>query len=139
MAQNDYKYILESLSFLQVGARYTYAELQDDIDFSYKFRCIIKQIFLKEIDPDTTIESHLYYMSAEDESCRVLSLIKAKIRLYVPITKKHAGGRSSTEYEERILTPEELASITPEQKQMMNMMIFELQISKLGLMTYAIG
>lgn len=139
MAENDYKYILESLSTIQVGARYAYSELQDNVDFSYKFRCIIKKTFLSEVSADTTIESHLYYMKPEDESCGVLSLIKSKIRLYVPRQKKGRGGRIVTEYEERILTPKELASISPEQKTAMGMMIFELQINKLGLMSYAVG
>ena len=139
MAESDYKYILESLSTIQVGARYTFAELQDNVDFSYKFRCIIKRTFLAEVAPDTTLESHLYYMKPEDESCEILTLIKSKIRLYVPRQKKGRGGRTVTEYEERVLTPKELSSISPEQKKAMGMMIFELQINKLGLMSYAIG
>ena len=137
MAENDYKYILDELTILHVGVRWAYRELQDNIDFSYKFRCIIKKIILQEVDPDTTIESHLYYMKPEDESCKVLTLLKTKVRLYVPVKKEHRG-KVTTSYEERVLSTGELASLSPEQKEKMGIMLSELQISKMGLMTYAI-
>ena len=76
---NDYKYVLDSLSVLQLGSRFTYRELLDDIEISYKFRCIIKQHILQEVDADTTLESHLYYLSDVDESFRVYQQLKVKI------------------------------------------------------------
>ena len=129
---------MENMSVLQIGAKYSYRELVDDIDLSYKYRCIIKQLLLQEVDADTTIESHLYYMKPQDESCRIYRQLRAKIRIYVPKVKKHHGGRTDTEFEERVLTAEELASISPEQKTLMGMMISELQLSKMGLMTFVI-
>lgn len=129
---------MENMSVLQIGAKYSYRELVDDIDLSYKYRCIIKQLLLQEVDADTTIESHLYYMKPQDESCRIYRQLRAKIRIYVPKVKKHPGGRTDTEFEERVLTAEELASISPEQKTLMGMMISELQLSKMGLMTFVI-
>ncbi len=138
MKDTDYRYILENMTAIQIGTKYTYRELVDDIDLSYKYRCIIKQILLQEVDADTTLESHLYYMMPEDESCRVYKQLRAKIRIYVPKVKKHFGGRSDTEFEERVLSSEELASIRPEQKKLMGIMIAEIQISKMGLMTFVI-
>lgn len=138
MKETDYRYIMENMSVLQIGAKYSYRELVDDIDLSYKYRCIIKQLLLQEVDADTTIESHLYYMKPQDESCRIYRQLRAKIRIYVPKVKKYLGGRTDTEFEERVLTAEELASISPEQKTLMGMMISELQLSKMGLMTFVI-
>ncbi len=138
MENNSYKYILDSLSTLQLGSHYTYRELLDDIEISYKFRCIIKQYFLQNIDADTTLESHLYYMKPQDESCRIYQQLKARIRIYVPKEKVHRNGETTCEYEERTLKPEELASISPHQKEMMGIMISELQISKMGLMTFVV-
>lgn len=138
MKETDYRYIMENMSVLQIGAKYSYRELVDDIDLSYKYRCIIKQLLLQEVDADTTIESHLYYMKPQDESCRIYRQLRAKIRIYVPKVKKHLGGRTDTEFEERVLTAEELTSISPEQKTLMGMMISELQLSKMGLMTFVI-
>ena len=74
---------MENMSVLQIGAKYSYRELVDDIDLSYKYRCIIKQLLLQEVDADTTIESHLYYMKPQDESCRIYRQLRAKIRIYV--------------------------------------------------------
>lgn len=138
MKENDYKYILDSMTAIQIGSRYTYQELLDDIDLSYKYRCIIKKILLQEVDAGTTLESHLYYMRPEDESCRIYQQLKSKIRLYVPKQKKHLGGKVSTEFEERVLTAEELSSISPEQKKLMGLMIAELQISRMALMTFVV-
>ena len=98
MKETDYRYIMENMSVLQIGAKYSYRELVDDIDLSYKYRCIIKQLLLQEVDADTTIESHLYYMKPQDESCRIYRQLRAKIRIYVPRVKKHLGGRTDTEY-----------------------------------------
>ncbi len=138
MNENDYKYILDSLSLLQLGSRYTYRELLENIDISYKYRCIIKKIILQEVAEDTTLESHLYYMKPESESCRVYQQLRARIRIYVPVCKKRFGGREETSYEERVLTPEELSVISPQQKELMGMIISELQLSKMGLMNFVV-
>lgn len=138
MNDSDYKYILDSLSVIQIGARLSYQEMLDNRDLSRKYRSIIRQDLLNGIDPATTLESHLYYMKPEDDSCRVYQRLKAKIRVYYPKEKKHLFGRTSREYEERILTPEELAAISPEQKELMGLIIAELQIPKVGLMSYAV-
>ena len=47
MKETDYRYIMENMSVLQIGAKYSYRELVDDIDLSYKYRCIIKQLLLQ--------------------------------------------------------------------------------------------
>lgn len=138
MKENDYKYILDSMTAVQIGSRFTYQELLDNIDLSYKYRCIIKQILFQEVAPETTLESHFYYMRPEDESCRVYQQLRSKIRIYVPVEKKHFGGKVSTEYEERVLSAAELASISPEQKKLMGLMIAEIQISRMGLMTFVV-
>lgn len=138
MGDNDYKYVIDSLYQIQLGAKQSYAELLDNVDLSHKYRSIIREDLLREVDPSTTLESHLYYMKPEDEACRVYHKLKAKIRIYVPQKKKHLFGGETTEFEERTLTPEELASITPEQKELMGVIIAELQISKMGLMSYAV-
>lgn len=135
---SDYKYILNSFTLIQIGARWTYQELLDNVDLSYKFRCIIKQIILKEVDQDTTLESHFYYLSPDSETCRALTSLKAKIRLYVPEQKKHRSGSIETLFEEKTMSPEMLASYSPEQKKTLGFQIFELQLSKVGLMTFVI-
>lgn len=138
MGDADYKYMLDSLSVLQIGARYTYRELLDDTEVSYKFRCIIKQHILQEVADDTTLESHLYYLAPGDESCRIYRQLKAKIRVYVRKEKTNRKGDTEILFEERTLTPEELASIRPQQKELMGMIIAELQISKVGLMSFVV-
>lgn len=138
MNDNDYKYVIDSLSVIQIGARLSYEELLDNRDLSRKYRSIIRQDLLQGMDPATTLESHLYYMQPDDSACRVYHKLKSKIRVYYPREKKHLFGPASLEYEEHVLTPEELASISPEQKEKMGIIIAELQLSKVGLMSYAV-
>jgi hypothetical protein len=135
---NDYKYVLDSLSVLQLGSRFTYRELLDDIEISYKFRCIIKQHILQEVDADTTLESHLYYLSDVDESFRVYQQLKVKIRIYVRKKRMNRKGEEEISFEERTLTPGELVCLRPEQKKMMGIIIAELQLSKVGLMSFVV-
>ena len=123
---NDYKYIMEGLTEIAVGTRYTYAELEDNPELSYKFRCIIKRFFEQEVGRETSLESHLYYMKQ----------IKAKIRVYCPVTGK-SFGRTKTIYKEQILKADELSKIPLSEKNRRGMIVHELQLSKLGLMTFA--
>ncbi|MDD6715475.1 MAG: hypothetical protein PUF49_03765 [Firmicutes bacterium] len=133
---NDYKYIMEGLTDIAVGARYTYAELEDNPELSYKFRCIIKRFFEQEVGRETSLESHLYYMKPEDESCRIYTQIKAKVRVYCPVTSK-SSGRTKTIYKEQTLAADELSKIPLSEKNRRGMIVHELQLSKLGLMTFA--
>lgn len=131
----DYRYIIDNLSELSVGARYQYQELVDNIDLSYKYRCIIKRFLLQEVDPGTTIEEHFYTMRMDSESYEIYHQLRTRIRCYVRSGKRRLFG--SEGYEERMLPIEELAAMSYEDKRAQNMMITEIEIPKMRLMSYA--
>ena len=56
MADNDFKYILQDISNIYVGARSTYGELAENEDLPHKLREVIVRIILSEVAGDTTPE-----------------------------------------------------------------------------------
>lgn len=132
----DYRYILDDLSHIAVGARYCYQELADNMDVSYKFRCIIKRVLEREAGPQMTIESHLYGMTTDSESYQVYHHLRTKVRCYRRSRKRRLFG--SARYEETLMPIEELAAMTIEEKTTARLLITEIQIPKMRLANYAI-
>lgn len=132
---SDYRYIIDDLSHLAVGSRYRYEELMDNIDLSYKYRCIIKRFLLREVDPSITIESHFYCMTADSESYEIYRQLQTKVRCYVKSHKKRLFG--SQRYEERFMPLEELVAMSVEEKRSRRLLIAEIQMTKMRLMNYA--
>lgn len=133
---SDYRYILDNLSELAVGSRYSYRELAENIDLSYKYRCIIKRFIEQEVDPETTIESHFYCMTRDSSSYEIYQQLHTKVRCYVQNKKKGLFG-TSTAYAEEVMTMEELTAMSPEDKLSKRLLIAEIQIPKIRLMNYA--
>jgi hypothetical protein len=132
----DFQYIIDDLYAVTIGAKLSYAQLMDNEDLSYKYRCIIKRYFLQEVADDTTLESHFYYMAPDAQSTEIYDRMRTKVRIYYPVTRTK-GGRSETVYEERVMKPSELAAIPPASKEKMGIIVHEVEISKRGLMNYA--
>lgn len=134
----DFKYEMNDLTVLYYGAKYTYQEILDDVVSSFKLKHIIRIYFLNEVDPETTIESHLYYMEPESESALVYKQLKVKVRVSVPVIKKKLFGGEEKRYTEKIIPIEKFMEWTPEEKKQQGIVIHEVQISKLGLMSFAL-
>ncbi len=138
---NDYKYEMNDLSMLYYGAKFSYGEILEDQVTSYKLKRIITDYLLKDISPETTLESHFYYMSPEDAGDRSLEVyeqLKAKVRVSVPEIRKKLFGGEERIYKEKIIPVREFAGIPAEEKKRMGVVIQEIQISKLGLMTFTV-
>ena len=60
----NYKYSLQDTAKVYIGAKYTFAELLDQDEVAFKFRLIVERYILaeKEVDPQDTLETHLYYL-----------------------------------------------------------------------------
>lgn len=131
----EYRYIIDDLTHLAVGSRYRYEELADNIDVSYKYRCMIKRIIEHEVDPDTTIESHFYFMEMDSDSYELYHQIRTKVRCYVRAKEKRLFGTAG--YKEILMPVEELAAMSIEEKRRARLLIAEIQIPKMRLMSYA--
>lgn len=57
MADQDFKYIIQDLTNIYLGARSTYEELMEDENVPHKLKEIIVRVMLTEVAPDTTPET----------------------------------------------------------------------------------
>ena len=131
----DFKYTIDDLTVLYFGARCTYRELLESENCSVQFQRALRNWLLRSVEPDTSIESHLYYLRKDSEDYDVFRHLKAKVRVVLPVQKKSITGKEKTGYQEQVWKLDELTALSPEEKQKRGVLIRELQISKLGLMS----
>ncbi len=136
-AQNDdYKYYMQDTASLYLGARFSYAEILAQEAVSFKYRSIIEHYILKDTVPETTLESQLYYMTADQFSYRTYRQLKARVKVCVLEQKKRLFGGVRTEYVSRVMKLDELVSMNLAQKKKRGMVVQELILSKLALMAF---
>lgn len=133
MNENDFKYIINDLTTMSFGARYSYKELLDSPDTGFKFKTIIRRYLTENVAADCTLESHLYYMKKNDPACEAYGELRARIVVLVPTI--HGNERI---FREKVFKMAELAEIPPQEKERMGMIIRELRISKTGLMRFTV-
>ena len=98
----DFKYVIADLSRIYFGTRYSYRELIASEDVSFKLRMIFRTWMLSEVEEDTTLESHLYYLDKDSTSYEVLHQLGAKARVSYPVYRGFPG-RQQKVYAEKIL------------------------------------
>lgn len=132
----DNKYSMQDTTTLYVGAKYTMGELLEEENISFKFRLIVERYILPEADRQDTLETHLYYLKPESFAVKIYKQIKAKVKVNIIEEKKSVTGRRSRRYTTKVLTVEQLAAMTPAQKEAQGVVVQELSMSKLALMTF---
>ncbi|MBO4976833.1 MAG: hypothetical protein J6C54_03695 [Lachnospiraceae bacterium] len=132
----DYKYVMQDTYQLYLGAKYSFEELIDNEEVPFKFRLIVERYIYQDVDPQTTLESQLYYMTSKDLQYRIYRQIKMKVKVNVIEEKKSLTGKCKKVYTTRILPIEELVKMTSAEKEEKGMVIQELMCSKLALMTF---
>lgn len=133
-----YKYIMQDTGSLYIGARYTYQELLDNELLGFKMKAIISQYILKEADPETTLESQFYYLTADNFVYKTYEQLKVRVKVQVLVTRKTITGRTKSSYREKIYPMEDLVNINLAKKKGAGMMISEIIISKLSLMSFTV-
>ena len=135
---NDFKYILQDTGSIYLGARFSYAELLEEEMIAFKLKTIIAQYLLKDVEPDTTLESHFYYMTPDTFSYKTYLELKVKIKVSIPQQKKTFTGKVQTVYKDKIYTLKEFVEINLAKKKQMGIIVREIVFSKLGLMTFTV-
>ena len=120
MTQDDFKYMMQDLYRLYFGVKCT------------------RQYLIREVDEDTTIESHLYYMTPDSPEAEVYRQIGARIKLSIPAVKKDLFGREHKIFKEEIWKVDDLMALTAHQKQFRGIVLSELQIPKIKLREFAV-
>lgn len=133
----DYKYSMQDTGRLYVGCKYTFGELLEDEEVMFKFRLVMQKYILPEADLEDTLETHLYYLPPESFLVRIYKQLKAKVKVNTIEERKPllgCGGRNGKkQYVTKVLTVEDLAGISPAEKEKRGIVIQELSVSKLAL------
>lgn len=137
MADNDFKYILQDISNIYVGARSTYGELAENEDLPYKLREVIVRIILSEVAGDTTPENHLFYLAKDSASYRVMKKMKTRFRMSV---WEEADGkkRKKSGYVNREYALDEVVDSAELHQKKDTIVVEEMRVSKLGLATVVV-
>ncbi|MGN0376937.1 MAG: hypothetical protein ACI4ED_04810 [Suilimivivens sp.] len=138
LQDNDFKYVMMDMGNIYLGARFTYEELINQEMVPFKLKTIIRQYFLKETTPDTSLESQFYYLERDTFLYETFKQLRIKVKVNIQVKKKSLLGKTSYKYEEQILTLKELTDINLAKKKVSGMIIREIIISKLGLMTFSV-
>lgn len=137
-AYEDYKYVLQDTGTVSFGAKYSYKELIHEEDVPFKFKTIIERYLCKDLDMDTTLESHLYYMTKESFTYECFQQLKAKVKINVLTEKKPLFGKKKKVYTTQIMSLKEFAEKDIEWKKENGVFVQELIIAKLALMTFSV-
>lgn len=128
MADRDYKHVVQDATNAYIGGRLSYGEMMDIDEIPFKFKTLLSRYVLKEVDPQTTIENHIFYMKPEDETYMVYKRIKAKFGMYIFDEAKGSYVRKEYKIDE-IVGNEELF------RQRNTIFVEEMHIYKLNLLS----
>lgn len=133
---NDFKYFMQDAGSIYLGARFSYAELLEQEMVSFKYKSIVEHYILKDTDPETTLESQLYYMTPDQFSYKTYRQLKARVKVSMLAQKRNLLGREKVVYENKAMKLEEVVALNLAQKKKCGMIIQELILSKLALMGF---
>ena len=134
----DYKYFMQDTGSIYLGAKLSYAEILQDEMVNFKYKSIVEHYIFKDTDPETTLESHLYYMTKEQFSYRTYEQLKAKVKVNILEEKKTFFGRKKTGYTTKLIPLAAFADMNLAQKKAQGVVIQELALSKLALMSFSV-
>ena len=132
--EDDFKYYMQDIERNYFGARYSYNEILANEMAPFKFKTIITKYLKDEIDLDTRLESHFYYIQPETFDYQVYKQLKTRIR----VLEYKRNDNSEKGFKEKIYTIEQLARISPQEKEKSGMIIREIFISKLALFAFSV-
>ena len=131
--ENDFKYYMQDIERYYFGARYSYSELLNNEMVPFKYKTIITKYLKDEVDYETTLESHLYYMNTEGFDYRIYKQLRSRVRtsMYKDPEKREKG------FKEKVYTIEQLVKLDKEEKEKLGIIIRELIFSKLALFGFS--
>lgn len=134
----DYKYFMQDTGSVYLGAKLSYAEILQDEMVNFKYKSIVEHYIFKDTDPQTTLESQLYYMTKEQFSYRTYEQLKARVKVSILEEKKTLFGKKKNGYVTRTMPLSAFADINLAQKKARGVVIQELILSKLALMAFSV-
>lgn len=134
----DYKYFMQDTGSVYLGAKLSYAEIMQDEMVNFKYKSIVEHYIFKDTDPETTLESHFYYMTKEQFSCRTYEQLRVKLKVSIREEKRSLLGKKKMGYTTKLMPLAALVDMNLAQKKAKGLVIQELAISKLALMSFSV-
>lgn len=129
---------MQDAGTIYLGARFSYAEILEQEMVSFKYKSIVQHYILKDTDPETTLESQLYYMTSDQFSYKTYLQLKAKVKVSMLTQKKSLFGKEKVAYENKVMKLDEIVGMNLAQKKKCGMIIHELVLSKLAIMGFSV-
>ena len=134
----DYRYILQDVGTLYVGAKFNMEDITKEKEIPFKFRSIMMWYVLPEVDKQDTLESIFYYMKPEGYAFEVFTQLNTKVKVSQLTEVKKLFGGTEWIYKEHVYKLADFAAIPKEQKENMGVVVQEIQCSKLAIMTFSV-
>lgn len=132
--EDDFKYYMQDIERYYFGARYSYNELLNNEMVPFKFKTIISKYIKDEVDLDTSLESHLYYIEKDSFDYKLYRQLRLRIRTsQYKDPLNHEKG-----FKEKVYTIEQLVKMNKNEKEEKGIIIRELIISKLALFGFSV-
>lgn len=126
----DYKYVMQDLTTVCLGARYTYDELIEAEEIPFKIKTLVNHYIRPELDgEDLSLESHFYYM--EEKGFAYQTFLQLKTKVKVSILREKKGKK---QYVTETFKLQDFVQIPSDKKEEAGVMIQEISFSKLALM-----
>ncbi|MDD6202817.1 MAG: hypothetical protein PUB13_07755 [Lachnospiraceae bacterium] len=136
MKNNDFKYVMQDMTNVYIGAKFTYDEIMNTDEVPFKLKAIISHYMLKEVAGDTTLENHIFYMKETDLSYFVYNQMKARFKL--SIFKEDGHGKGKPGYVSREYRISEIVNSEELHEKMNEIIVEELHLTKLSLLSVSI-
>lgn len=134
----DFKYVLQDVGNIYLGAGFSYEELLEHEMVPFKLKAILTQYILKEAAPDTTLESQFYYMEENTFLYETFRQLKIRVKVQMQEEKRDLLGKTKIRYQEKIFPLQEFAQMNLARKKASGVLVREIIISKLGMMTFSL-
>lgn len=138
MENKDYKYTMADYSNIYLGAKFSYRDVIEHPDINFKIKAIIERYFLKDLDPETTLESHFYYMTPDEFAAKTYLQLKVKVKFNILEEKKGLFGKGKKVYTTKILPIHKFMEMNLAQKKAGGVVIQEIAFPKMALLGFVL-
>lgn len=138
MENKDYKYTMADYSNIYLGGKFSYKEVMEHPDVNFKIKAIIERYFLKDLDPDTTLESHFYYMTPDEFAAKTYVQLKVKVKFNILEEKTGLLGKKKQVYTTKILPIHKFLEMNLAKKKAGGVVIQEIVFPKMALLGFVL-
>ena len=135
---DDFKYFMQDVGTLYLGAYYNYEELLGNEMVPFKLKSIIEHYIMKDTQADTTLESQFYYMCEDDFYYKTYMQLKTKVKVCMYVEKKSLFGKEKMVYQNTVVPLDKFVQMNLAQKKKYGVKVQEIIISKLAMMAFSV-